>query len=215
MNPISKYLLAAAILFMVSSCNGQEKRGQNRAIIGGGCDGCELMYVGMPKAIASIDTSAGWREKGQKLIIKGKVFKPDGHTPAPNVIIYYWQTDNQGYYAPKQGMDERAKRHGHIRGWVKSDGKGNYAIYTIRPTPYPNENMPAHIHISIREAQIATEYYIDELVFNDDPFLTKKKRAVLQNRGGSGILQPLLQNNQQVAEHNIILGLNIPNYPGR
>ena len=109
--------------------------------------------------------------------------------------------------------DEQAKRHGHIRGWVKSDENGKYSIYTIRPAPYPNDNMPAHIHTSIKEPTINDDYYIDEFVFDDDTLLTSEKRKALENRGGSGILRVLISNDLQIAEHNIILGLNIPNYP--
>ena len=40
--------------------------------IGGGCDGCELMYIGMPEQINPTDTSAGWHIKdGHKLLITG------------------------------------------------------------------------------------------------------------------------------------------------
>jgi protocatechuate 3,4-dioxygenase beta subunit len=171
------------------------------------------MFVGMPKNIKSIDTSAGWTEKGQKLLITGTVYRLGGKNPAPNVIIYYWQTDNNGYYSPNKEMDEQTKRHGHVRGWVKSDENGKYSIYTIRPAPYPNDTMPAHIHISIKEPNIDNEYYIDEFVFDDDLLLTGKKRKELENRGGSGVLRVLIDKDMQIAEHNIILGLNIPNYP--
>jgi len=216
-----KTMVLLASLSILSNCNGQIKTDKKQIeiktdkakLVGGGCDGCELMYVGMPTNIKSIDTSAGWTEKGQKLLITGTVYKLGGKIPAPNVIIYYWQTDNNGYYSPKNGMDERAKRHGHIRGWVKSDENGKYSIYTIRPAPYPNEDMPVHIHTSIKEPNISEEYYIDEFVFDDDILLTGKKRKNLENRGGSGILRVLIDKDKQVAEHNIILGLNIPNYP--
>ncbi len=206
----------------LSSCHGQTEidntiRSENITgsgkIVGGGCDGCELMYVGMPATITSIDTSAGWNEAGQKLLITGTVYQLDGNTPAPDIVIYYWQTDHEGYYSPKAGMKEKAKRHGHVRGWAKTGQDGKYSIYTIRPAPYPNRDIPAHIHISIKEPDIDDEYYIDEFVFDDDILLTGAKRKFLENRGGSGILRPLVSNNLQIAEHNIILGLHIPNYP--
>jgi protocatechuate 3,4-dioxygenase, beta subunit len=209
-------------LGIITGCDGQKPvNNQNLAVpvkkkgklVGGGCDGCELMYVGMPTNINATDTSVGWTEKGQKLLVTGNVYKIDGKTPAPNVVIYYWQTDNNGYYSPKNGMDENAKRHGHIRGWVKSNKEGKYAIYTITPAPYPNDNIPAHIHTSIKEPNIENEYYIDEFIFDDDKLLTSEKRKALENRGGSGILRVLLKDDLQIAEHNIILGLNIPNYP--
>ncbi|MEJ7679358.1 MAG: hypothetical protein WKG06_16165 [Segetibacter sp.] len=139
--------LWAFMFSALTSCNGQTKiNNQTQSnsttdknkLVGGGCDGCELMFVGMPTNIKSVDTSVGWTEKGRKLLVTGTAFKLDGKTPAPNVVIYYWQTDNNGYYSPKNGIDEKAKRHGHIRGWVKTDQNGKYSIYTIRPAPYPN-----------------------------------------------------------------------------
>lgn len=221
MTRIIYVILDFTILLALISCNGQAKNNnpsvpitptEKSTLVGGGCDGCELMYVGMPTDIFSVDTSSGWNEIGQKLLVKGNVFKLDGKTPAPNVIIYYWQTDDNGYYTPKNGMDEKAKRHGHIRGWVKTDENGKYAIYTIKPASYPNEDMPAHIHISIKEPNIPNEYYINEFVFEDDKLLTPEKRKILENRGGSGILSIQNSDGLQIAVHNIILGLNIPNY---
>jgi protocatechuate 3,4-dioxygenase, beta subunit len=212
--------LLIMMVAILQRCQGQtksnlpiQKNTDIKKLVGGGCDGCELMYVGMPTNINTTDTSAGWTEKGQKLLVTGKVYKIDGKTPTPNVIIYYWQTDNNGYYSPTKNIDENTKRHGHIRGWVKTDEKGQYAIYTIKPAPYPNDNIPAHIHTSIKEQNIENEYYIDEFIFDDDKLLTGEKRKALENRGGSGILRVLLKDDLQIAEHNIILGLNIPNYP--
>ncbi len=207
---------------VVASCSGKLKQDKGSVdtlpvnqLVGGGCDGCELMFADKPEIIKSVDTSAGWRENGQKLLVTGTVYQLDGVTPAPGVLIYYWQTDHTGYYSPTVGMDDQVKRHGHIRGWVKTDDNGKYSVYTIRPAPYPNRNIPAHIHISIKEPDITNEYYIDELVFDDDKLLTSDKRKKMENRGGSGVLRVLASGNLQVAEHNVILELNISNYPGK
>ena len=215
---ILNYFFFGAVLCLpfLHACKGQSKNEHKtkQKLIGGGCDGCELMYVGMPKLINAIDTSAGWTEDGQKLMITGLVLKLDGIIPAANVIIYYWQTNAKGYYSPKKEMAQKAIRHGQVRGWVKTDKNGKYTIYTIRPAAYPNRSEPAHIHISIKEPHIANEYYIDDLVFDDDELLlAKQKKKPSENRGGSGILRLLLKGKLQIAEHNIILGLNIPNYP--
>ncbi|PSJ73000.1 intradiol ring-cleavage dioxygenase [Sphingobacteriales bacterium UPWRP_1] len=183
-------------------------------IAGGGCDGCELMYAGIPAIINPVDTSPGWREAGQKLLISGTVYQIDGKTPANNVILYYWQTDNNGYYSPKAGMNENAKKHGHIRGWVKTAQNGNYRIYTIRPAPYPNDNLPAHIHMAVKEPNINNEYYIDDITFEDDTLLAPYTlKHPVENRGGSGVVKPALQNGVQIATRNIICGFHIPNYP--
>jgi protocatechuate 3,4-dioxygenase beta subunit len=208
------------ILISISTgCNGQTKDTDNPSnsnenkFIGGPFENAEFMYIGMSDKINSVDTSAGWKQKGQKLLITGTIYKLDGKTSAPNVILYYYHTDINGYYANREGLDKRVVRHGYIRGWVKSDENGKYAIYTVRPAPYPNSDMPAHIHPAIKEPNIDKEYYIDEFVFDDDKLLTGKKRRVMENRGGSGILRVLVSGDLQIAEHNIILGLNIPNYP--
>ena len=207
------------LIGLLTSCNAQTKDTNNPAdrndnkVVGGPFENAEFMYIGLPDKINSVDTSAGWTQKGQKLLITGTIFKLDGKTPAPNVILYYYHTDINGYYANKEGLDQRVARHGYIRGWVKSDENGKYAIYTVRPAPYPNEDMPEHIHPAIKEPNIDKEYYIDEFVFDDDKLLTGEKRRAMENRGGSGILRVLVSGDLQIAEHNIILGLNIPNYP--
>lgn len=210
-------MLLTMLLF---SCKGQRpapSAGQSSnaatTVVGGGCDGCELMYAGLPDDLRSTDTSAGWFETGQKLVITGRVLQQDGRTPGAGIILYYWQTDASGHYSPKLGLDQRALRHGHIRGWVKTGADGRYAIYTIRPAPYPGRNIPAHIHISVKEPSIANEYYIDDWVFDDDPLLTTVERRKLENRGGSGILRLVRKDSIDMAAHNVILGLHVPGYP--
>ncbi len=221
MKQLITFLLFVFSLNILTSCNGQTKQNNINAkipseynnIVGGSFENGEFMFIGMPENIKSIDTSKGWTQKGQKLLVTGTIYKLDGKTPAPNVILYYYHTDINGVYAGKQGLDSRIIRHGYIRGWVKSDVNGKYSIYTIRPAPYPNSNFEAHIHPSIKEPNIEKEYYIDEFVFDDDELLTGEKRKKMENRGGSGILRLFKKNDLQIAEHNIILGLNIPNYP--
>ncbi len=83
------------------------------------------------------------------------------------MIIYYWQTDSKGYYANRKGLDARAKRHGYIRGWLKTGSDGRYTLYTIRPAPYPNDSLPAHIHLSVKEPGLPNEYYTDEINFEE------------------------------------------------
>lgn len=210
-------IIIACLLFV--SCNGQtneQSKSFDNQLVGGGCDGCELMYIGIPEEIHSIDTSSGWYEKGQKLVVSGTVFQLDGKTPAKDAIIYYWQTDNNGYYSPEAGMDERTKRHGHIRGWVKTDENGKYTIRTIRPAPYPNDVLPAHIHLSVKEPDVKNEYYTDEINFEDDKLLNPHfKKYPPENRGGSGGVKIIIKDGLQLASHDIILGLDIPEYPGK
>ncbi len=205
---------------LLHSCKAQKKQPatlnksvSNNSVVGGPFENRDFFYIGMPTNINSVDTSPGWTQSGQKLLITGTIYKLDGKTAAPNVILYYYHTDINGVYANKQGLDPRVVRHGYIRSWVKSDTNGHYAIYTVRPAAYPNSNIEAHIHPAIKEPNIETAYYIDEFVFDDDEMLTGEKRKRLPNRAGSGILRLFKKGDLQITEHNIILGLNIPNYP--
>jgi len=212
-------LLSMMLFQITSGCYGQQSFEESSTAnsiskVGGGCDGCESMWVGIPDNLVAVDTSWAWHDKGQKLLVTGTVYKLDGRTPAPDVIVYYYQTDVSGYYPVFEGLDKRAQNHGSIRGWVKTDDKGRYAIYTIRPAPYPGRSTPAHIHVLIKEPNIEHEYYIDDFVFDDDPLvIAEKKKKPFENRGGSGILRTLVSGDVQIADHNIILGLNISDYP--
>ncbi len=205
------------LLFLLVSCQSRSqqkppKADRRLALVGGGCDGCELMFVGMPDPINSTDTSFGWADARTKLVVTGTVYQNDGRTPAADVIIYYWQTDEQGYYSKNSELKGEAIRHGSRRGWLKTGADGKYSLHTNRPAPYPKRDIPAHIHLAIKEPDIADEYYVDELVFDDDPLLTTAKGKALENRGGSGVLRPREENGMELAEHDIILGLHIPNY---
>jgi len=212
-------------VFLFSSltgCNGQTKTNQStqipnskKEIVGGGCEGCELMYVGMPEKILPEHTSIGWTEGKQKLILTGRVYQLDGKTPAQNVIIYYWHTDTKGLYSLNSETPKEVKEHGKLRGWVMSDENGNYSIKTSRPAAYPSQDIAQHIHLSIKEPEIKNEYYAD-LYFDDDAlYLKHKKKYGRLDRAGTEILRIVLDDKIQIAEHNIILGLNIPNYPAK
>jgi protocatechuate 3,4-dioxygenase, beta subunit len=155
---------------------------------GGPCEGCEAIY-------------------------ECTVFKADGKTPAPGVVLYIYHTNRQGLYGvtnKKAGGWE--KRHGSTRGWVKTGEKGEYTFYTIRPAAYPNSKAPQHIHPVVKEPGIS-EYYVDEFLFDDDPNLLPAERNRQENRGGSGIITITNKNGISYGIRNIILGLHIPGYP--
>ncbi|MEJ0106372.1 MAG: hypothetical protein WDO19_29200 [Bacteroidota bacterium] len=106
--------------------------------------------------------------------------------------------------------DGRGK-HGYIKGWVKTNEKGEYKFYTLKPAPYPATNIPAHIHPVIIEPG-KNEYYIDEYLFEGDPFLTASEPKRQELRGGPGIISLEKKKGILYGKRNIILGLNIPGY---
>jgi protocatechuate 3,4-dioxygenase, beta subunit len=218
------FLLVSVSLLPLNSCtqNTLQKKKQEHKV-GGNCEGCEAIYESpVPfEQLSNMVWLPDWKEKenhpdkpGTKLAVNGIVYKPDG-TPAAGVIIYIYHTDQTGVYPAKGDEKGWAKRHGYLRGWMKTNEKGEYKFFTLRPAPYPGGNNPAHIHVTIKEPG-KNEYWIDEYVFDDDPLLTAQERAHMQNRGGSGILKILpyyVGKSMLKSERHIYLGKNIPDYP--
>jgi protocatechuate 3,4-dioxygenase beta subunit len=185
----------------------------NRKIVGGGCDGCELMFEGMPKNLNNTDTISAFTNSKSRLMVSGVIYQSDGKTPASGTILYYYQTNESGLYAPATNQTI-ARRHGGLRGWVKTNDRGEYRIFTIKPGPYPGRDIPAHIHMVIKERSL-NEYYIDDIQFDDDPLLTSAVRKKNTNRAGSGVMITWESDGILHAERNITLGLHIPDYPGK
>jgi len=219
--------LTIAFSATLTGCIGQnpgdyQNSNNNTKSVGGGTfENSEFTYYGITKNISPIDTSRGWTQKGQKILLTGIVYQQDGKTPAPNVLLYYYHTNTEGRYLhkpeEKRSMppNELGQTHGYIRGWVQTDTAGTYFIYTVRPGTYPTNDEPAHIHITVKEPNDIKEYYIDDFVFDDDKLLTSSKRKKMENRCGSGVLRMVQKEDLQIGERNLILGLNIPEYPNK
>ena len=114
------------------------------------CEDCELMLEGMPGNLSWETKLAEENEPGERMIISGTIFKKDSQTTAPGVVLYIYQTDAQGKYSTTPNQ-KNGKQHGHLRGWMKTDGQGRYKFSTIRPASYPNSRAPQHIHPIIKE----------------------------------------------------------------
>lgn len=204
------------LILQLLSCKGQSNQQINT--LSDDFDKSLPLYYGMPEQIDSRDTSPVWNESGQKLLLTGTVYQNDGKSPAPNILIYYYQTDTDGLYIHKENEirsmppNNLGQTHGYIRGWIKTDHNGEYAIYTIKPGSYPSRQDPAHIHVNIKEPNLKSQYYIDNFVFDDDKLLSPQKRNKLENRGGSGILKLITKGELQIGKRDIILGLNVKGY---
>jgi protocatechuate 3,4-dioxygenase beta subunit len=184
-----------------------------RLAVGGPCEGCEAVFE-MTREPGWTDTLASPDEPGERMVVSGTVYRRDGRTPAPGVILYVYHTNAGGVYPTRGGEKGWARRHGYLRGWMRTDGQGRYQFVSIRPGSYPNSRNPAHVHATVLEDD-KTPYYLDDYLFDDDPLLTQQERSRLRQRGGNGIL--ILTRDADGAwegRRDIILGLNIPNYPG-
>jgi protocatechuate 3,4-dioxygenase beta subunit len=108
-------------------------------------------------------------EPGDPLVVAGTVFAADGRTPAPDVVVYAYQTDARGLYTP-DGRPGVPRLHG----WTRTDGRGRYEFRTIRPASYPGQTVAAHIHMSVNAG--GREQVVDDIHFEGDPLLTASMR---------------------------------------
>lgn len=214
-------LLLALIFVAVTDVGGLRNRGLNKAyelthpdVIGGRCMCCEgTEEYPKDKELGHIGILWDYlQEGGNKIEINGTVYEKDGRSPARDVILYIYHTDQTGRYPQLGSGGGCTGVHGSLRGWAKTDEKGEYKFLTRRPAPYPGESLPAHIHIYVKEPN-KNPYYIADCTFDDDPLLTEEWRERDSRRGGDGVLKNgIEQGDVTVYRRDIILGLNIPNY---
>jgi protocatechuate 3,4-dioxygenase beta subunit len=104
-------------------------------------------------------------EPGQRLVIHGQVFAPDGETAVEGVVLYVYNTGTDGRYAPP------GKRVPRLRGWVRTGPEGRYEVETIRPGSYPGGRTAAHVHVFLWGAGYEPQW-TGELLFDDDPLVS-------------------------------------------
>lgn len=169
------------------------------------CEGCEAVYEQPPAELVSVSMIAPTEETGERMVLTGYVLTADGARPAEGVILYLHQTDAAGLYANGSQASEWSRRHGRLRGWAKTGADGRYTFLTIKPGPYPDRTLPAHIHLFIGEPG-RRPYYIDDVVFDSEFGVTQAYRSAQEMRGGSGIVR--LQRSEDgtlLAVRNIVL----------
>lgn len=139
-----------------------------------------------PANVPTVGRIAPASEPGTPLVVHGRVFKSDGVTPAPDVVVFGYHTDRTGVYNSGPGW--------RLYGWAKSDNDGRFEFRTIRPGSYPRGRNPAHIHVTIDGPGLPRRW-TNEVEFLDDPYLTddlKKKSAA---KGVFGSIRPVAVRN--------------------
>lgn len=181
-------------------------------VVGLPCEGCEAIFEGLPAQLSARARIAPAGEPGEPLTLAGRVLAADG-SPRAGIVVYAYHTDAHGLYPPIPGApDGAANRHGRLRGWAVSDAEGRYRFDTIRPASYPTRDVPAHIHMHVLEPGCST-YYIDDVMFTDDPLLTPaQRRAHAAGRGGNGIVTPARTEGRWQVARDIRLGAGIPGH---
>lgn len=152
------------------------------------CEGCEAVSERPAGALSATVELAGPAEPGERMILTGRVLNADGTTPAAGVVIYAHHTNNDGLYANGSNESMWSRRHGRLRGWARTDADGRYTFNTIKPAPYPDRTMPAHVHLFVGEPG-RRPYYIDDVVFEGEFGVTAAYRKACELRGGDGVIR--------------------------
>ena len=150
--------------------------------------------IDVPDDVSWRTSVAKKSDKDEPMIISGTVFEADGETPAPNILIYFYHTDSEGYYGRRGEI-----RDGHFRGWMLTGADGKYEFSSIKPAPYPGRTVAAHVHMTLT-GKTFREDSINAILFEGDKFITTEERnsvgkweemnpIVKLERGTDGILR--------------------------
>lgn len=209
----SKIFITLAVfqLLFCISCVSQDKATSKLV---GNCEGCEAIFEHKDHSlpIANRDTLPEFNKEGTPIKITGTIYKAGGKEPAEGVILYVYHTNQEGVYPVTGNEKGWARRHGYIRGWMKTGSDGRYTFYTLKPGTYPSRSESAHIHPTVLEPG-GKYYWLDSYLFDDDPLLTEKDRSQESPRGGSsGIITLKKEGDLWTGTRDIELGKNIDGY---
>lgn len=151
------------------------------------CEGCEAAEERDAEALDWRVSLPPEAEPGEPLVLSGRVFHPDGRAPASGVVLFFHQTNAEGLYRSVTSTARGGRGDGIIEGWLATDAEGRYEVRTVRPAPYPDGTLPAHVHVYVKEPG-RRPYYLDDFVFEGDPMVNSAYREAQELRGGSGLL---------------------------
>lgn len=137
-----------------------------------------------PQTLRNVARIAPAGEPGVAMRILGRIYQSDGRTPAPDIVVFAYQTDREGVYN-RPGADGW-----RLRGWAKSDAQGRFEFHTIRPGSYPGSRNPAHVHLTIEGPRLPRRW-TTELQFLDDPFIGERQKRESVAAGTFGGVRPV------------------------
>lgn len=166
MNPRERVQLALFACAVLGACEARREREVRGDVL------VQERSTSAPASAATQPASAersfariaGADEPGEPLEVSGRVFEPDGVTPAASVVVYVYHTDAEGHYSREPDAPPR------LRAWMLTDAEGRFRYRTIKPAPYPQRSAPAHVHTQLWSERFAPQYNTD-LEFRDDPLL--------------------------------------------
>lgn len=148
-------------------------------------NGLVMIHRPTPRDLSRTTTIVTDAEPGERLVVEGRVFTPDGRTPAPGVIVYAYNTDAQGYYG-----ENHTEYPPRMYGWMRTDASGRFELRTIHPGRYPGMHVPSHVHIELWGGGYPLQW-TDDLRFAGDSYLTVDMIAADERLGEFRRIQPL------------------------
>lgn len=148
-------------------------------------NGLVMIHHPAPSALSWATEIAPGNEPGERLVVSGQVFAPDGHTPARGVTVYAYNTDAQGYYGAN-----RTEYPPRLYGWMRTNEAGRFELHTIYPGSYPGMHVPRHVHFCLWGGGYPLQW-VEELRFEGDSYLTPSAIAEDEQRGEFRSIQTL------------------------
>jgi protocatechuate 3,4-dioxygenase beta subunit len=175
---VKAFLCASILLAAGLGIAAEPERNYPPTLSGGApCGSCIA-----PEKLAWKTAIPPQKEPGEPLVITGKVFQPDGTTPAEGIVLWVYHTDATGYYNEKDDAS-----HPRLKGWMKIGADGKYEFSTIRPGAYPHRTTPAHIHAHVYGPGYS-ERSIEDYWFKDDPRINEKELKNAADNGGHPVV---------------------------
>jgi protocatechuate 3,4-dioxygenase beta subunit len=134
-------------------------------------NGLVMIHRNTPAVLSSRTQIVTAVEPGQRLLVAGQVFAPDGRAPVAGITVYAYNTDAEGYYGPN-----RTEYPPRLYGWMKTDAAGRFELCTIHPGRYPGMRVASHIHFAFWGAGYPIQG-AGEVQFAGDSYLTAEMLA--------------------------------------
>ncbi len=116
-------------------------------------------------------------------------FEDLGGTPHQGLMVYAYHTNARGHYPTGRGQSGCYRWHGSLHAFTRTDTTGVVTFETIRPGPYPGRTDPQHVHVVVQFTE-TRGFYVNALMFSDDPRVRPAYRGSERDAGGSGIALP-------------------------
>ena len=161
------------ILFTCGSANGQVDPSWLKS--------WNIAQQSKPSKIASSSRIGPENEPGKPLIIKGRIFNPDGTTVAA-VLVHAYHRDAKGYDFGEKDSELSTWK---LQGWAKTDKNGCFEFRTIKPTADHLGREGAHIHFTTLSEKYGKQW-APKVFFADDPLLKESQRMRSEEAGQFG-----------------------------